>query len=688
MKLKGVNIFEAHVEKLVLGVVALIFLGVVAMQFLSQPNRIQIPQSQEKLAPRDAFKPAERLAEQLDARMTRIDPDLPEGREFDMLPRFIAALEQPVAPSKRLAGRWPAVEIAGGADVGGTEGLKIALPRIPGPVQPVADVYLGTIDPWEAQASPELAAMLPPQQPFDVRAVTVEATYNARQLLAALERDPDGAGELLPLNPGWWRGLVEILAVRLEREELLPSGEWTNLVELPLPPGRASILGMIDESITRTRDMEVVVAEASRQASEVRRPPFYARIAGADWVPPTESAAARARGLARSESETLLARRQELQRDAARIEARIGAGPRQTEQQRQPGPGGGRDVRGTPPQEQRDPNESSAVRTMRRTLERIYGQIDEVDAQLRALGHDPSGAAQPGAMTGLEPTPQTPLLEDQAVRLWTFDLTAKPGATYRYRMRIVVNNPAFGRGAALHESVKPLAETRVILSEPSPWTDPITVDPESRFFITTASDGGANLMGGPRATAEVFTFYYGFWRKGSISLEPGDRIRAVAKLPDNLLIFDAVEAAPGGQPPPPPPGAVPPAPGQQAPSLPPGARPAAKEVTAMTDVILLDVSSVPGASIGRGLAPPTPKFQAILRNSYGELEIRQPDQDRASEIYARLTASAKQGETQGQPVPEPEPTQPPPGPGRTPRPEPEPSRPPPGGGGGGGGGGG
>lgn len=692
MKLKGVNFFEAHIEKIVLGVVGLIFLGVVAMQFLHQPNLVRI--ERDVLSPRDAFKPAERMAEQLESRISRLDPDLPVGREIDMLPRFIASLERQVAPSQRLAGRWPVVEIRGGSDVGGAEGLKIALPQVPAPRKPVADVYLGTIDPWEVQASPELAALLPKEQPYDVRAVTVEATYNARTLLAALERDPDGPGELMALNPGWWRGLVEILAVRLEREELLPGGHWSNLVELPLPPGRQSILSMIDDSVTRTRDMEVIVAEASRNAAEIRRPSFYSRIAGAEWVPPTEAAAARARGMARTETEQLQAKRADVQREISRLEGLLGTGPRRQETRRDSGPGG-RDPRSGAPQQQQQQGLTGPQLTMQRRLERLYRDLDELDEQLRKLGHDPVGEAPVGAMFGQEP-PQIPLLENDAVRLWTFDISAKPGKTYRYRMRVVINNPAFGRGAAMHESSKPLAEQRIIIGEPSPWTDPVHVDPETHFFITTATEGSATMMGGPRATAEVFHFYYGFWRRGTVSLEPGDRIRAMAKLPENLLIFDLPEEPSGPTPPPPaglPPGIMPPGavqpPGGPSPGLPPGARPVPKEIPVVSDAILLDVSRVPGASAGRGLAPTTPRFQVILRNESGELEVRQPDIDRASEAYQRLAMSARQGETQGQPKPEPEAAEPPPGP-RGPRGrEPEPTPPPrgPGGGGGGGGGG-
>ena len=40
MKLKGINPLEQHVEKIVLGLVALVFVGVLAVQFLVSPNSV------------------------------------------------------------------------------------------------------------------------------------------------------------------------------------------------------------------------------------------------------------------------------------------------------------------------------------------------------------------------------------------------------------------------------------------------------------------------------------------------------------------------------------------------------------------------------------------------------------------------------------------------------------------------
>ena len=47
------------------------------------------------------------------------------------------------------------------------------------------------------------------------------------------------------------------------------------------------------------------------------------------------------------------------------------------------------------------------------------------------------------------------LLDSTEVKLYAHDLTVEPGAQYRYRMRVVVNNPLYGRN--LQESQRTLA---------------------------------------------------------------------------------------------------------------------------------------------------------------------------------------------------------------------------------------
>lgn len=128
------------------------------------------------------------------------------------------------------------------------------------------------------------------------------------------------------------------------------------------------------------------------------------------------------------------------------------------------------------------------------------------------------------------------------------DLTAEPGATYRYRLRYGVNNPLFGRERSLGSddpALVSLAGEPVVESGWSDWTDPVAVGRTSYFFVTNARDSGQLGQSASAATAEVFRMFYGYYRKHTMSLEPGDAVQGEFRLPDDLPLFAVgeVEAA-------------------------------------------------------------------------------------------------------------------------------------------------
>lgn len=697
MKLKGINPFEQHVEKVLVGAMGVVCLGLVSMQFLYQPNVLKLSGEPKPVTPGRAFDTAERQARALESKLTTVSPKLPDAKPIDLLQRFEASVKGEVAPQTRLAGTWPGVQIQTGATTDRTDGLRIAAVRVPGPSKPDAVSILTTIDPFEAAAIPALAAMLPKAQPFDTPAVTLECTFDPKSLVAALEADPDGSGPARAMSPAWWRGQVELLAVRVEREEMTSSGGWTNLTELPPLPGRVNLLENLQEQAVRMRDMELVVQDASRFASEIRRPAFYRTIAGPEWLTPADARAQEGKDEIRKEIDKQLRKRESTLEAIGKLDGAGGGGP----PPRQPGSTGG--GKGGAGGEGRQPGNTGDAnqQAIQRRRDRLMRELEEIDGQLRQLGYDPQnpGEGQRPAMTEPQVTP--PLLEDTAVRLWAHDLTATPGKTYRYRVRVVINNPAFGRGPALDAESRPLADQHTTLGEPSAWSDPVEVDALQAFFVTSASEGGEGLLAGTRASAEVYAFYYGFWRKGTVSLEPGDSIRATARLPEKLFLIDvnaAGAAPPGGEAPPPPPSGprgregLPPPPGAQ--PGPEGPRPAwltpvRAELPIAMDVVLLDVARQPSGGAPAGLAgSPSVRYESLFRAASGDIEVRQSETDRSSAKYQRVSDSARQGESQGEPEVKPNEGVPPPGEGPAPRPGKAPTPPKdPGGGGGGGGGG-
>jgi hypothetical protein len=404
----------------------------------------------------------------------------------------------------------------------------------------------------------------------------------------------------------------------------------------------------------------------------VAQPTFPQTIAGPEWVPPSKGA--EETGLSEEDQRKAILHRQRerIERQiAARTERRDELGGERgagTEERGRTGRGvspggntGGRGDAGARDRERLD-NEIKALE------EQLKPILDE----LRTLGESVSTDRTPTGRAEAE-APLPEILDAKDLPVWVHDVTAEPGKVYRYRMRAVLNNPLFARGQFLAEAQEAAAASPVLEGEWSDWSAPVAMEADQHFFVVSATQDDA-LGGPPRAAVEVYEFYYGYWRKGSTTLEPGDTVHARAKLPDTLVIYDpakleemANQPRTGG--------------GRDIPEtgggrrgfieedqrderltriredtggegagaaageeLPPGATKAEPWLDLAVPAMLLDVARIPGGD---------DRFQAVLRAPDGGISIRDAEGDRSDALYRRLAASAREGETQGQPRPDP-----------------------------------
>jgi hypothetical protein len=496
---------------------------------------------------------------------------------------------------------------------------------------------------------PELADVLPERQPFDKAVVTLETSYDGTALRAALLGEEDGATR--PMPPNWWRGTMAVFGVEAERQALGADGTWSEPEPVARMPGTLD-MGAEAERVRGFADLAKLVATASSRGAEIQRPAYYPVIAGPAWITPSERERAAEVELNRSEAERELLRRAEVVEERTLLEEEIGEEP--------------------------DESERVAYRQWQRAranIDRLDARIEQIDERLVALGVDPE--------EGLPDTPThdpeafepetTSLLETSELVLWTNDMEAVPGTTYRYRLRVLLSNPAYGRGEALEVDQRDMAAEPLMPSEWSEWTEPVALAPETQFFITGAA-AGEPLDANARATAELFRFYYGYWRRGSVTLEPGDVLAKEVQLPDAemLPIFD-LEAGEDGR-----------RGGPERPEPEPGPT----SLSASVDAFLLDVSRVPTVRRSGVSGSARPSYEVLLRDTAGGVAVHRPEGEASSERYKLVRRSAEVGQRQGEPEPEPERRE-----RERPRPaerEPEvpyPPRGPKGGGGGGGGGG-
>ena len=454
MKIKGVHPFEQHFEKGVLALAAIGFLAVVAIQFVSTPNNIEA--NGREVPPDQVYTEVAEQANRIQSQISDQSPDLPEVGEVDLLARFETALDEGVARRELPAPLGRGVDIASrfrfeidtsAGDVG-----PIAALRVPPTSEPIAAANWATLDPFAIAEVPEYADLVPQSQPYDFASVSVEAEFSGTELRAALEGG-DGSGGVP--RTFWASTGMAVMTLEAQRQRRRPDGSWSEPEPVTPPPGAANATTAVRSSDGLVR-LNETIANANDAADAVRRPEFPPAISGVAWIPPSE----------RTDEEDALSEEERLTRQLTRIERTIdrlagaqrGTATRSTGRPTRGGRTGGRQpTRGTP--------SGTGGSAGDQRVERLEQQADDIRARLDELGVDTDDA---------DPDRVPPLLEQDSVQLWTHDLGVEPGATYRYRTRVVVNNPYFRKGPYLDEEddlQQGLIEDPFARGEWSQWSD-------------------------------------------------------------------------------------------------------------------------------------------------------------------------------------------------------------------------
>lgn len=660
MKLKGISIFERHAEKIVLGVFAAAALGVIGFQF-TRPTLVKV--DNQDLPPERAYAKISERAQAIDSRLRDPNP-APSALELkspDVLALMDERMRAAIAPSRRLAASpgMPATTSA----VEGVQGTE--LPRVaplvpPTPGAPVAGVFGATIDPIVVERTPALRPLVPAQQPYDLRAVSVRADFDSAAMVRMLETDPDGAGPMRAPPGYWWKGRMEILDVVLERQTRQDDGSWSEAQAVPPAPGLATLREHL------AGDPGANFAEVVRIARERRRdivhPPFYATIAGEAWSPPEAPASGPVAPVTTAaEVRTLQRELERLDKDIERLKT-----DREKAPERKQGPagggggvrggGGGMAMRGSPrsivapafgrmlaqaqtppttpaPGDPAEPKKKTPDEIRKEAIEKSLKaretERERIVARLKELGADPDAPkdAPQAPRTGRAIPEPKPIESREAAMVWAHDVTVVPGATYRYRVRLAVTNPLYGNARQMHADSHALAASPALVSEPSEWSAPVTVDPDGRVFFTSAfaQEDQAGALGGPDsmgASAEIWKFHYGYWRRAKVTLRPGDAIAASVTLPEGFARVWEVE---------------PPAEGQTR-EVVVTEKPAPAEALVDAGGFLLDVAPVALGSQGQAKS-----LQVVFRDARQRLVTRWPDADAVSPDRRRLEASEAAG---------------------------------------------
>ncbi len=653
MKVKGISVFEEHVEKLVIVLFGLIFLGVFALQFVGSPNAVQV--GGKTIAPADAGDEVQALADRASASFDYVAADrLPPRRGGDAG----APLDVRLAEASNPRGIFGSPSDLDGVLVGATPeqdaplpptDLLYVVPNPPAPASVVAAAYGGTIDPFELTRYPDLAALMPAQQPYDKHFASVEASFDAAAFRKLLAAAPDSDDELAV--PARWAEQIELLRVELIRREIGSDGSPGAAETVAAMPGRRAFDGLLEREdilpaeLPRIRNIETQARET------IRRPPFYGIISGDHWVWPSAMTPTEVDPEVMRERDRLLRQRNALLREIENIKRRLGEDEAPG---RAPGRGanaaplaepfddldeirwpdlpgtwvaqfGGPGPAGPRPEETREDRDAEREQQLRDRLAEKEEQLRAVEAQLEELGFRADGSAiadpqqdRPRFFVAENEGHDLPLMDPQSeqIRIWAHDITAQPGQTYEYALRVWVTNPLFGRARQVADAQRELAEDAVLVGELSPWSDPVTIDRPTRYFVTSAREAGEAFGSTTSSGVEVYRFFYGHWRRGDVTLAPGDSLRTTIELPEDHLPIFEVEM------------------GSQGPEVVGRTMLDPAELAFERDAFLLDVATSPGG-----------RADVFLRDVDGAIVVRQPGTDGASSVRERMANSAILGET-------------------------------------------
>lgn len=677
MAIKGVTWIEQHFEKIVLAAVSATALGILGWQFVGRQSTITLNNKQVALDQANAELKSKAL--DIQSKIKATDPKMPEHFPVTAIATdFQKRHNAPVTKARTLA--WdPAPQVMFGdrqREVAGAAGDSVTNPLVvPVPAAPIAESYLATMVKAQLEVDAVVPETVTEADLVDVAYVTVETVFDGPALLAALTLDPDGPARPMPEH--WWSGQIALLGIQLERQEMQDNGAWGPSVMVGASKFGATVLEQASDPALTGAQLRDLSKLATDRPDFARRPQPPSPFIGDEWASPSEIGTGRPN----------VAEQARLRKEIDGLEDRI----KKIDEQIKRTPG----------------DNKSALDRLNNQKRPLVTEYNEKVAKYNELMTPKGEKAETPPGTPTPPTPPNanrprpvgkggstapgapaapavePLLGTSGIRVWAHDTDVKRNRAYRYRVRAVVSNPMFNQGAGLPPSQRDLAKSALAMSEPTEWTQPVRVDPEIYYFVTSADDNKGNgvaaiLTQEPSATAEVFSFKLGYWRTDQVRLHPGDPL--VAEIPVPTLeqirvamdgngnapaaidpIPDRREArrpeppsggagsggsgktagggrvAPNANRPERPAGGGAAEPVRVEPKAAPG-QPQAKPmlVPVSLPVYLLDVAPAPAAGGGGG-----DRFQAFFRADDGTIEVRVPDEDRQQKIYQRVRLSSE-----------------------------------------------
>jgi len=323
-------------------------------------------------------------------------------------------------------------------------------------------------------------------------------------------RPPNLPPNVREIPISWWKDKLGVFGVQLERQELQADGSWSEPTLVDVMPNQEFSAGLIfkNERAEGDAQRQIEIQDANNLLKYQQdnwqalvQPSFPQVVGEQQWLPPGEEVPA-AEDAAEAPTRTQPAPRRTApapRRPAPRPRGELTPEEERELAERRSGRAPG--TRPTRPSPAR-PTRPQPATTERRRTPAVGGRL---------------GVAQGEILN--------PPLEGNAIyTLWASDLTVRPGKTYRYRMRLFVNNPLFRKPELPQgppsQQAKKFGKLFLIASDWSGWGKPVKIKPLIDFNVIAA----AQTPKPGQASTVVKRFYYGQWREEKFRPRPGEPI--------------------------------------------------------------------------------------------------------------------------------------------------------------------
>ena len=538
MKTKGITIWEKYAEFLVLGVVFVVLVIYIIGQ-LASPNIKEM--AGEKIAPGDwhgKLKQTGGTIKDKQAKKTvpsSVEDAINTGERTSSvtLEGFRGKVATRVGPEDvAVLPEYQLVPRVSGGESEIAANSRFVDAQLPPASKPIVYQTFDLLSDGVVDEHSSLGQLVG-DMPHDISWLTVASEFDIAE--AVSRYTTAGANGELPLPDRWHNGRIDLLDVRIERQELV-DGNWTDSSVIDLMPGQFTLRERLENETelgAEDRDEILGMLVDDSVSSQISQPVFYPTQQNR-WLEPPEfledqalnqiqqddslDASARLRQVKLRKLARLERERDKLidkygeEAEGAGAGSGLGSSSGGSSGGSRGGAGGGKDAG------------NDAAARARAKIKRLKKEIEEIREEL-GLNDEPA-----------EESDNSQVEDDEAVDstgwVWAYDITAQAGRTYRYRVALAVYNPLFARKLSLVEEQEYLAESMVKLIDASEWSEPVTVVPSLQVLAVRAMPSGydenSGRLGYGEAMAEVWRFYDGQWWPRRFSIQPGDIIGGMA----------------------------------------------------------------------------------------------------------------------------------------------------------------